>query len=88
MWFMSFWVAHMDKWTIVSAGFVQGLGWVCTFMPMNIVSSRPWNPKYRPDAASIINLVRNIGGSFGISCHHYAAGAQYTKSVIPTWRHT
>lgn len=67
MWFMSFWSLNMDKWTIVSAGFVQGLGLGCTFMPMNIVSFSTLDPKYRPDAASIINLVRNIGGSFGIS---------------------
>jgi DHA2 family multidrug resistance protein len=67
MWIMSSWSLEMDKWTIISTGFLQGLGLGCTFMPMNIVSFSSLDPKYRPDGASIINLVRNIGGSSGIS---------------------
>jgi len=67
LWLMSTWALDMDRWTIISAGFIQGLGLGCTFMPMNIVSFSTLDPRYRPDGASIINLVRNIGGSFGIS---------------------
>ncbi len=67
MWSMSTWSLDMDSWPILSTGFVQGLGLGCIFMPMNIVAVSTLDPKYRPDGASIINLVRNVGGSFGIS---------------------
>jgi DHA2 family multidrug resistance protein len=64
---MSRWSLEMDRWAIYSVGFVQGLGLGFTFMPMNIVAFSSLEPQYRPDAASIMNLIRNIGGSFGIS---------------------
>lgn len=67
MWQMAGWSLEMDKWPIITSGFVQGLGLGCIFMPMNLVAISTLDPKYRPDGASIINLVRNIGGSFGIS---------------------
>lgn len=67
MWSMSTWSLDMDEWPILWTGFVQGLGLGCVFMPMNIVALSTLDPKYRPDGASIINLVRNIGGSTGIS---------------------
>jgi DHA2 family multidrug resistance protein len=67
MWQMAGWSLEMDKWPIVSTGFVQGLGLGCIFMPMNMVAISTLAPQFRPDGASIINLMRNIGGSFGIS---------------------
>jgi len=64
---MSHWSLEMDRWPIYIAGFAQGLGLGFTFMPMNIVAFSSLEPKFRADAASIMNLMRNIGGSFGIS---------------------
>lgn len=64
---MSRWSLDMDKWPILYTGFIQGLGLGCIFMPMNLVSFSTLGPQYRPDGASIINLIRNIGSSFGIS---------------------
>jgi DHA2 family multidrug resistance protein len=64
---MSRWSLEMDRWSIYITGFVQGLGLGFTFMPMNIVAFSSLEPQFRPDAASIMNLMRNIGGSFGIS---------------------
>ncbi len=67
IWIMSTWSVQMDTWSILYANFIQGLGLGCVFMPMNLASFSTLEPRYRPDGASIINLVRNIGGSFGIS---------------------
>lgn len=67
MWNMATWSLDMDKWPILYTGFIQGLGLGCIAMPMNIVAVSTLDPKFRPDGASLINLVRNIGGSFGIS---------------------
>lgn len=64
---MSRWSLDMDYWPILYTGFIQGLGLGCIFMPMNLVSFATLQPQYRPDGASIINLIRNIGSSFGIS---------------------
>ena len=67
LWSMSTWSLDMGSWPILITGFVTGLGLGCVFMPMNIAAVSTLDAKYRPDGASIINLVRNIGGSFGIS---------------------
>lgn len=67
MMMMSGWSLEMDRWPIIYTGFIQGLGLGCIFMPMNLVSFSTLESRYRPDGASIINLVRNIGSSFGIS---------------------
>ncbi len=64
---MSRWSLDMGRWPIIYTGFIQGLGLGCIFMPMNLISFSTLAPQYRPDGASIINLIRNIGSSFGIS---------------------
>ncbi len=67
MWMMSQWSLEMGRWPILYTGFIQGLGLGCIFMPMNLISFSTLSPQYRPDGASIVNLVRNVGSSFGIS---------------------
>lgn len=67
MWKMASWSLDMDRWPILYTGFIQGLGLGCIAMPMNIVAVSTLDPRHRPDGASLINLVRNLGGSFGIS---------------------
>ncbi len=67
MWSMSGWSLDMDRWPIVVSGFVQGLGLGLVFMPMNMAAFATLSPQYRPDGSSLLNLMRNLGGSFGIS---------------------
>ncbi|HET8711201.1 MAG TPA: DHA2 family efflux MFS transporter permease subunit [Spongiibacteraceae bacterium] len=64
---MSGWSVEIDAWAIISAGFIQGMGLGAVFTPINLLSFSTLDAQYRPDGASILNLMRNIGGSFGIS---------------------
>lgn len=67
LWMMSTWTLELGRLPILTANFVQGLGLGLIFMPMNVAAFSTLDPQYRPDGSSLINLMRNIGGSFGIS---------------------
>ncbi|GAB3106543.1 DHA2 family efflux MFS transporter permease subunit [Aestuariicella hydrocarbonica] len=64
---MSRWSLEMGSTEILVAGFIQGLGLGLIFMPMNIAAFATVAPEHRPDGSSLLNLMRNLGGSFGIS---------------------
>ncbi|MGI9377931.1 MAG: DHA2 family efflux MFS transporter permease subunit [Tsuneonella suprasediminis] len=64
---MSHWSLAIDRWHIISAGFVQGLGVGLAFMPLNFTSFATLPPHLRTDGASLLNLARNVGSSVGIS---------------------
>lgn len=67
LWYMSRWSLDMGRWPIIETGFVQGLGLGLIFMPMNVAAFSTLDIRYRPDGSSLLNLMRNLGGSFGIS---------------------
>ncbi|WP_317933176.1 DHA2 family efflux MFS transporter permease subunit [Halioxenophilus sp. WMMB6] len=67
MWQMSRWTLEMGQWPIVTSGFMQGLGLGFIFMPINVAAMSILKPEHRPDGSSLLNLMRNVGGSFGIS---------------------
>jgi len=67
LWFMSRWSLDMDYWPILITGFIQGLGMGLIFTPVNMAAFSTLEPRFRPDGSSLLNLVRNLGGSFGIS---------------------
>lgn len=67
MWRMAHWSIDMDRWPIVITGFIQGMGLGMIFMPMNVAALSMLKPEHRPDGTSLLNLMRNLGGSFGIS---------------------
>jgi DHA2 family multidrug resistance protein len=58
---------QMDYWPVVTSGFVQGLGMGLVFMPLNALAFATLDNRYRTDGASILNLMRSIGQSAGIS---------------------
>jgi DHA2 family multidrug resistance protein len=58
---------EMDFWPVVISGFVQGLGMGLVFMPLNALAFATLDNRYRTDGASILNLMRSIGQSAGIS---------------------
>lgn len=58
---------EMDYWPVVIAGFVQGLGMGLVFMPLNALAFATLDGRYRTDGASLLNLMRSIGQSAGIS---------------------
>jgi DHA2 family multidrug resistance protein len=57
----------MDWWPIVSAGIIQGIGLGFLFVPLSTVAFATLPAALRPDGAGIFSLLRNIGGSIGIS---------------------
>lgn len=58
---------EMDFWPVVTSGFVQGLGMGLVFMPLNALAFATLEQRYRTDGASILNLMRSVGQSAGIS---------------------
>ena len=67
LWLMSQWSLDMDRWPIFATGLIQGLGLGFVFMPVSLVAFATLETHYRPDGSSLLNLMRNLGGSFGIS---------------------
>lgn len=67
LWRMSEWSLEMGRGPILVTNFIQGLGLGLIFMPMTIAAFTTLDPRYRPDGSSLLNLMRNLGGSFGIS---------------------
>jgi DHA2 family multidrug resistance protein len=58
---------NVDFHTMVMARVYQAAGFACLFMPINIAAYASL-PREKNNAASgLMNLARNIGGSFGIS---------------------
>ncbi len=64
---MSQWSMEMGSAHILMTGFMQGMGLGLIFMPMNVAAFATVSPEDRPDGSSLLNLMRNLGGSFGIS---------------------
>ncbi len=67
LWSMSGFALDMGSEPIMVTGFIQGLGLGLIFTPMNIAAFATVSMEQRPDGASLLNLMRNLGGSFGIS---------------------
>jgi|UniRef100_UPI0035CB70C9 DHA2 family multidrug resistance protein len=64
---MTGWTLEMGQQPFIVTGFVQGIGLGLIFIPLNIMAFGTLAPHYRTEAASLLNLARNIGGSAGIS---------------------
>jgi len=67
LWTMSQWALVMGRGPILLSGFIQGLGLGLIFMPISVVAFNSLEPRHRPDGSSLLNLMRSLGGSFGIS---------------------
>ena len=67
LWQMAAWSLEMDYWPVIVSGFVQGLGMGLVFMPLNSLAFATLDGRYRTDGSSLLNLMRSIGQSAGIS---------------------
>jgi DHA2 family multidrug resistance protein len=67
LWEMSGFSPEMDIRPIVTSGVVQGLGLGFVFVPLSTVAFAGLPANLRTEAAGIFSLVRNAGGSIGIS---------------------
>jgi DHA2 family multidrug resistance protein len=67
LWKMTQWSLDMDWHPFVITGLIQGLGMGFVFIPMNALAFATLGPNLRTDGSSLLYLLRNLGGSMGIS---------------------
>jgi MFS transporter, DHA2 family, multidrug resistance protein len=65
------WLGHLNLnagyWNIFWPQFFQGLGMSMVFVPLTTISMDPIPQERMGNATSLFNLMRNLGGSIGIS---------------------
>jgi len=66
-WMMSRFAPVQGDWPMISSGFVQGLSMGLIWVPMNTIAFATLPGQYRVQGATVSNLIRNVGGSIGIS---------------------
>lgn len=64
---MSHWSLAVDRYNIVLSGLVQGLGIGLVFIPLNVSAFATLPARLRTDGSSLLNLMRSLGASAGIS---------------------
>ena len=67
LWQMMGYSLQMDVWPVITAGIVQGFGLGFLFVPLSTVAFATLAPQLRTEGAALFSLVRNMGGSLGIS---------------------
>src|SRR4051812_31238894 len=67
LWQMTGFTAQMTSWPIITSGVIQGFGLGFLFIPLQTVAFLTLDAKFRTEASSVFNLVRNLGSSIGIS---------------------
>ncbi len=67
LWGMSGFSPDQGAWPFIITGFFQGAGLGLIFVPLNTVAFASLPMALRTDASAIYMLLRNIGGSIGIS---------------------
>jgi MFS transporter, DHA2 family, multidrug resistance protein len=67
MYFMSHFDTGIDTWAIVWTGFIQGLGMGQVMVPLMTTAFSTLPTKLRTEGTGVYNLIRNVGGSVGIS---------------------
>lgn len=94
LWQMAHWSLEISWQYVVTSGFIQGLGMGLVFMPLNAMAFATLDPQWRTDGASLLNLLRSIGSSVGISVctfllarsiqtNHEELGANITNNTLP-----
>ena len=64
---MSHWSLAVDNWHVVASGLLQGVGIGLVFIPLNVSAFATLPPQLRTDGSSLLNLMRSLGASAGIS---------------------
>jgi MFS transporter, DHA2 family, multidrug resistance protein len=80
MWQMTQFSLDMDSRLIVVSGLIQGFGLGCTFVPLNITALSTLPRHILTQGTAIRSLMRNLGGSIGISVL-VAALAENTQTI-------
>jgi MFS transporter, DHA2 family, multidrug resistance protein len=79
-WMMTGWSLEIDRWPIITSGFIQGIGMGAVFVSMNVLAFASLPPQFRTDAASMLNLSRTIGSSIGIAVFIGLLGRNFQTS--------
>jgi DHA2 family multidrug resistance protein len=64
---MSSWSLAVDQFHIVWTGLIQGFGMGMVFIPLNTSAFATLPPSVRTDGSSLLNIMRSVGSSIGIS---------------------
>ncbi len=67
LWQMTGYSLDMGEWPILAAGFLQGFGLGCTFVPLNLLALSTLPRHILTQGTAIRALMRMLGGSIGIS---------------------
>jgi DHA2 family multidrug resistance protein len=67
MYFMSGFDTGIDTWIITWTGFVQGIGMGQVMVPLMTLTFSTLPTHFRTEGTGVYNLIRNVGGSIGIS---------------------
>jgi MFS transporter, DHA2 family, multidrug resistance protein len=67
LWQMTHYSLEMGVWTVVVATIIQGFGLGLVWVPLSVVSFATLPVHLRTEGSAFSSLVRNIGGSLGIS---------------------
>jgi MFS transporter, DHA2 family, multidrug resistance protein len=97
LWEMAGYSPGMDDWPVIWAGLLQGAGLGFVFVPLSTIAFSTLPPVLRAEGSGIFSLLRNIGGSIGISASvallsqntqvsHAELGAHITR-FAPALRH-
>lgn len=66
-WSMAHWSLDIDGRAVSLNGFLQGIGMGICWVPIMVMTFSTLDQKWRTDGSGLINLVRSIGSSVGIS---------------------
>lgn len=80
LWQMSHWSLAMGMQPVIISGLVQGLGMGLIFIPLNTMAFATIAPQHRTDGSSLLNLLRSLGASVGISVVTTLLGANIQTS--------
>jgi len=67
LWEMSLFTQDVSVGQVVRTGLVQGLGLGFSFVPLSTIAFSTLPARYRNEGSGLFSLVRNLGGSIGIS---------------------
>lgn len=67
LWQMAHFSLDATRWMIIQTGVLQGLGMGLVMVPLSTLTFATLSPTLINESAALFSLVRNIGGSFGIS---------------------
>ncbi|MEQ1726022.1 MAG: DHA2 family efflux MFS transporter permease subunit [Sphingopyxis sp.] len=67
LWLMSGWSLDVDWRMVVWTGLFQGMGMGLCFMPLNVLAFSTIPTAHRTDGSGLMNLMRSLGASIGIS---------------------